>query len=107
MEENKISQKYYDIEAEMLGKLGNISDDEIEEKRKQIKGLVKIKLKQNVFAWKSLQYNKYRSLVYMNSRSPGEYSALRTIFNEIHQRDPEFNPRTIFDFGGGLGTVLW
>lgn len=103
-----LKSKYYDIEMNMLeGKLKDLTPAEIEEIRKDIKGKVSSKLKQKVFGWKPLEYNEFRSLLYMITRSAAEYSALYTIFNEIRTRDPEFDPRTMFDFGSGVGSSLW
>ncbi|XP_060520079.1 methyltransferase-like protein 17, mitochondrial isoform X2 [Cylas formicarius] len=57
--------------------------------------------------WKAVKYDAFLSLVYLIGRSAAEYSVLTKIFGDIADRDPEFNPRSLFDFGSGVGTVTW
>lgn len=64
-------------------------------------------LKNEVYNWKQVNYNDYNSLVYLIGRVAPEYAVLIKIFAEIATRDPEFRPRTLFDFGSGVGTVTW
>ncbi|CAD1480449.1 unnamed protein product, partial [Heterotrigona itama] len=63
-------------------------------------------LKSLVYNWAPIQYDTYTSLAYLTSRSMPEYSALYKIFNEIVNRDKDFSPQTLFDFGSGTGTVM-
>lgn len=64
-------------------------------------------LKSLVYNWAPIQYDTYTSLAYLTNRSIPEYSALYKIFNEIVNRDKNFTPQTLFDFGSGTGTVMW
>jgi ribosomal protein RSM22 (predicted rRNA methylase) len=43
----------------------------------------------------------------MITRTPAQYAALCRVFNEMKLRDPSFKPKTLFDFGSGLGSVTW
>ncbi|KAK1121564.1 hypothetical protein K0M31_010359 [Melipona bicolor] len=64
-------------------------------------------LKCLVYNWAPIQYDTYTSLAYLTNRSMPEYSALYKVFNEIVNRDKNFTPQTLFDFGSGTGTVMW
>lgn len=54
-----------------------------------------------------MKYDERTALAYLLSRAPADYAVLMKIFGEIVQRDPEFTPRSLFDFGSGVGTVTW
>lgn len=43
----------------------------------------------------------------MFGRAAKEYAAVKQVFNEIVKRDPDFKPRSFFDFGSGIGTGVW
>lgn len=107
MESNELQKKYEDIESKFIGNVENLTEEEFLEKRNRFKNQVNFKLKEKVFAWKPVEYNQYKSLLYLVTRSIGEYSVLQTIFNEIETRDPSFKPQTVFDYGSGVGSVLW
>lgn len=66
---------------------------------KQLKGFI--------YSWKSINYNAFTSLVYLFGRSIPEYSVLYKIFNEIYTHDKNFTPKSLFDYGSGVGTVMW
>ncbi|XP_023248592.1 methyltransferase-like protein 17, mitochondrial, partial [Copidosoma floridanum] len=107
-ETQDVKTKYNEIEGKMLEKvIDTLTPEELEEKRKMIKTKVIKKVKNEIYDWKALQFTKYQGLMYMISRSTAEYSVLVKIFEEIKNRDPEFVPQAIFDFGSGVGTVLW
>ncbi|CAB3365076.1 Hypothetical predicted protein [Cloeon dipterum] len=57
--------------------------------------------------WKKIEYSKSTCLSYMLSRMPAEYSAVDRAFTEISKWSPNFIPKTIFDFGSGVGSVPW
>ncbi|XP_053971292.1 methyltransferase-like protein 17, mitochondrial [Hylaeus volcanicus] len=63
--------------------------------------------KQLVYNWQPVKYDKYTSLSYLVNRSVPEYSVLCRIMNEININDTNFTPKTLFDFGSGIGTVMW
>lgn len=61
---------------------------------------------QNTYNWKPIDYsNIHVCRQYLLSRISPEYNVIKTIFNEIQQRDPDFSPESLFDFGSGIGTV--
>uniref|UniRef100_A0A7N8WI21 Ribosome assembly protein METTL17, mitochondrial n=1 Tax=Mastacembelus armatus TaxID=205130 RepID=A0A7N8WI21_9TELE len=53
------------------------------------------------------RYDEELSVVYMAARLAGGYAAVRRALNEITKRDPAFAPKSLLDFGSGLGTVVW
>ncbi|XP_076679794.1 ribosome assembly protein METTL17, mitochondrial isoform X1 [Andrena cerasifolii] len=63
--------------------------------------------KELVYNWVPVQYDKYTSLSYLINRSVPEYSVLHKIFNEIKTNDANFTPKSLFDFGSGVGTAMW
>lgn len=63
--------------------------------------------REKIYNWKPIKYEVYNSLVYLLGRAPAEYAVLLKIFGEIAYRDKEFVPRSLFDFGSGVGTVTW
>ncbi|KYN27309.1 hypothetical protein ALC57_03653 [Trachymyrmex cornetzi] len=67
----------------------------------------RIILKQNVYNWQPIHFDKLTSLTYLVGRGVQNYAVLHKIFNEIKLRDKDFRPRTLFDFGSGVGTVMW
>lgn len=90
-------QRHVDITSE---------DEEIKFKQK-IKDKLQYLLKQKVYNWKSINYNQYNSLVYLIGRCAQEYAVLSKIFSELSIRDKSFKPKSLFDFGSGVGTVSW
>lgn len=61
---------------------------------------------QQTYNWKPIDFNnKYVCHQYLMSRFAPEYNVIKTIFKEIQQRDPNFAPETLFDFGSGTCTV--
>lgn len=80
-------------EMEHLTKVKNIKVDQI--------------LKQKIYAWKPINYDKYKSFQYLCGRGSFEYAVLNKIFAEIVQRHADFKPNSYFDFGSGVGTGVW
>lgn len=64
-------------------------------------------IKYHAYNWEPVLYDVNTALVYLMGRAAPEYAALVRIFAEIACRDPGFKPRSLFDFGSGLGTVTW
>lgn len=64
-------------------------------------------LKEKVYNWSPTEYNVYNSLLYLLGRGAPEFAVLSKIFAEIRMRDMSYKPRSLFDFGSGIGTVTW
>jgi ribosomal protein RSM22 (predicted rRNA methylase) len=71
------------------------------------KNRIETLIRQRVYGWQSIEYDDYKSLLYLFGRAPQEYATLIKIFSEIQKRDSTFKPRTFFDFGSGVGTSVW
>ncbi|XP_066254248.1 ribosome assembly protein METTL17, mitochondrial [Euwallacea similis] len=85
-----------------------LKDEEDEQKfEKMINDKLYNILKRKVYNWKPIKYDVYTSLAYLLGRAPAEYAVLTKIFSEIVNRDKEFTPKSLFDFGSGVGTVTW
>ncbi|CAD5116183.1 DgyrCDS5100 [Dimorphilus gyrociliatus] len=59
------------------------------------------------YRWKEIEYTLAKALAYAKSRLHFEYSCLSRIFFEMKKRDENFRPQTLFDFGSGVGSVMW
>lgn len=57
--------------------------------------------------WHYYEYDEYASDLYMAVRLAPNYACLRTIMNEIRVLDPSFEPKSVLDFGSGMGTTCW
>lgn len=64
-------------------------------------------LKRNVYNWQPINFDKSTSLTYMVARSVQNHAVLYKVLNEIKQRDKDLKPKTLFDFGSGIGTAMW
>lgn len=99
---SEVSKSLYNNSKYMTALDG--SDEEMQEKMHH--DTVKI-LKRKVHPWAPIQYDKYRGLMYMVARGSHDYAILYRILLEIKERDPGFKPKTLLDFGSGIGTVSW
>lgn len=68
--------------------------------------VLKVFYKRN-YNWQPVVYDSYKAWTYVFGRAAKEYAAIQQVFNEIVNRDPEFKPRSFFDFGAGIGTGTW
>ncbi|XP_064599435.1 methyltransferase-like protein 17, mitochondrial [Liolophura sinensis] len=66
-----------------------------------------MQLRKQVYHWKSIEYTAYKGFLYMVGKMDHDYAALLRCLNEIRSRIPEFTPRTVFDYGSGVGSVIW
>lgn len=55
----------------------------------------------------TIDYNKRTGLLYIVGRSQYEYSVVYKVLNQIKSKNVNFKPQTLFDFGSGIGTVMW
>jgi len=65
------------------------------------------RLKSSIYHWQPLNFNEYQSKVYLAANFASHYAMFCQIFNEIKQREPNFQPIRLFDFGSGTGSVMW
>ncbi|XP_047356104.1 methyltransferase-like protein 17, mitochondrial [Vespa velutina] len=55
----------------------------------------------------TINYNRRTGLLYIVGRSQYEYCAVYKVLNQIKSKNVNFKPQTLFDFGSGIGTVMW
>lgn len=55
----------------------------------------------------AIDYNRQTGLLYIVGRSQYEYSVVYKVLNQIKSKNINFKPQTLFDFGSGIGTVMW
>lgn len=96
-----------EVEKEMNVDVTSLDEDQLHEYQKAVEKRVEKLLKSRTFAWKALDYDEYRSKMYLFARAAQDYAALVYILKEISQRDPKFKPRSFIDFGSGVGTGTW
>jgi ribosomal protein RSM22 (predicted rRNA methylase) len=65
------------------------------------------RLKSNVCMWRPVEYDEITAWAYLLAKAPFDYATVATIMQEIKERDPVYQPRTLFDFGSGVGTAIW
>ncbi|CAH8668370.1 unnamed protein product [Schistosoma rodhaini] len=58
-------------------------------------------------SWKSLSYSGHTCELYLVSRLAPNFATVCRVLYEIRKRCPSFIPKSLFDFGSGLGTVAW
>lgn len=64
-------------------------------------------LKTKIHPWHPLGVTEETCLQYFISRTAAEYCTLHKIFSNLQQTNPDFVPRTFFDFGSGIGSGYW
>jgi len=57
--------------------------------------------------WAPIEFDETGSVTYLVTRSAAEFASLVTIFRQIKENDDKYKPRTLFDFGSGVGSGLW
>jgi ribosomal protein RSM22 (predicted rRNA methylase) len=98
----KVEKCLNDIQAKKNGEHIAIEDIDFQRDRK-----ARNILKQNIYNWQPINFDKSTCLTYLVARSVQNYAVLHRILNEIKKRDKDFKPETMFDFGSGIGTVMW
>ncbi|XP_013930151.1 PREDICTED: methyltransferase-like protein 17, mitochondrial [Thamnophis sirtalis] len=91
-------------DAEVLIEQKGGSLDESDEKLKQ---KVLTVLRKSTYHWEELKYTDELSFLYMVSRMDANYAAVSRAFHEIQKRVPDFQPKTLLDFGSGTSAVSW
>lgn len=101
--------KYMEVKESIMKqrKYQNISESEDNDLLPEIHDKTMKVLKKKINPWAPIQYDTYRSLMYMLGRGAQDYAILYKIMKEIKSRDEKFRPKTLLDFGSGIGTVSW
>lgn len=83
-----------------------MSPEQVIKFKKFLNNRVEKLIAQRTYNWKPINFhNQHVCHQYLLARIAPEYNVLKTIFNEIRQRDPNFAPKSLFDFGSGICTV--
>ena len=65
-------------------------------------------IKRRSSRWKEVEYNNDAAWAYLlGGKAAYDYACIKAILTEIKQRDKAFKPKTMLDFGSGVGTVSW
>ena len=69
----------------------------------------KLKNLENSFlhTWTPIEFDQVGALTYLVGRTAAEFASLKCVFTQIQEKDPNFQPRTFFDFGSGVASGLW
>ncbi|KAK3825535.1 MAG: mitochondrial small ribosomal subunit Rsm22-domain-containing protein [Benniella sp.] len=54
-----------------------------------------------------LEYGHRESTAYIAAVAPTTYSAIKNVLEEVNQRVPDLQAKTLLDFGTGPGTAIW
>lgn len=117
-DEHSIRVKKADIKTELkirykLQMNPDYEGDEFKLKEEDIMGndelsqLIRGTLEDRRRDWHYYDYDERASLMYMATRLAPNYACLRTVMKEIHDIDPSFKPKSVLDFGSGMGTTIW
>lgn len=73
----------------------------------ELSNLIQGKLEDRRRDWHFYEYDERAALMYMATRLAPNYACSRTVMREIHELDPSFNPKSVLDFGSGMGTTIF
>ncbi|XP_076112741.1 ribosome assembly protein METTL17, mitochondrial-like [Mytilus galloprovincialis] len=89
-------------------KHGSISSDKETDYMNELERRVEVELKlKHLSHWKSKQYDAKSGMKYMVARMAQNYAVLLQVLNEIWTRDPNYIPKSLYNYGSGLGSVIW
>lgn len=110
-EQYELRSRIKDIQLEVEVKFNvdtsQLDEEQLNRYQKAVNAETQKLLKSRVFAWKALDFDEYRSRMYLFARSAQEYTVIKAVMQEIIRRNPDFKPRSILDFGSGVGTGTW
>ena len=81
--------------------------DALEEIYHKIETKTERSVQRKAMMWKPINFDKEASYAYLLAKSPYDYACARKVLQEIKNREPEFQPRTFFDYGSGVGAAIW
>lgn len=73
----------------------------------ELRQLIEGTLEERRRDWHYFEYDEYSSNLYMAVRLAPNYAALKTVMDEIKDLDQHFEPKSVLDFGSGMGTTIW
>ncbi|XP_046356599.2 methyltransferase-like protein 17, mitochondrial [Haliotis rufescens] len=84
-----------------------MSPEEQKQYEKKISLQVLKRLRYTQYHWVPLKFDAPTCMTYLYSRMAHNYSVMMKCFTEISRRDPEYSPKSMFDFGSGLASSVW
>lgn len=81
--------------------------EDLDMAKQELSKLIEGKLEDRRRDWHYYEYNERASHLYMATRLPSNYACLKTVMREIRDLDPSFEPKSVLDFGSGMGTTIW
>ncbi|GAB1609450.1 methyltransferase-like protein 17, mitochondrial [Argonauta hians] len=105
VEVNEKKKKIQEISTRLFENSKTQQNEDVLEKKLQQK-IVSL-MKEKTYNWQSIQYDAYKSFLYMAIRMPSHYAATLQCLTEIVKRVPDYKPRNVFDFGSGTGSSIW
>lgn len=106
--DEKAAKIHDKVSKQVFSKInGELTADQLEDCNKKVQAKVFNILKKNVYRWGNISYDNPTCLQYLMIRAAPEYAVLIRILDEIRRKDPDFTPRSFFDFGSGVGTGIW
>ena len=74
----------------------------------RIKQSMKDHHKMRANRWKLVEYDSEAAWSYfIGTKAAYDFACMKKILSEIKFREEAFQPKTLLDFGSGLGTVTW
>ena len=46
-------------------------------------------------------------MAYLHRRAPHTFQVVKRVLDELAIREPYFEPKSVLDFGAGLGSAVW
>ena len=108
LEGGELEARVKKVEQKLAQEFGVDSiQDEYGTSPSKVKARTNALRKRYIHQWAPIEFDKTAALTYLVTRSAGEFATLKHIFGEVKINLPDFQPRTLFDFGSGVTTGLW
>lgn len=117
-DESTIKSMRADIktELEIRDKIDNLArydptefhlSEQTDQAQRKLHEIIEGKLEERRRDWHYYEYDDYASVLYLATRLAPNYSCLKKVMNEIKAYDPEYEPKSVMDYGSGMGTTIW
>jgi len=107
LEQSEVSARKKNIEETIKQEFKIDQIDRENEPDKNVMRRLKILENAKMCKWTPIEFDEIGSLTYLLSRTAAEFAALKYVFGQMMGKDPNFQPRTLFDFGSGVASGLW
>ncbi|XP_020633360.3 ribosome assembly protein METTL17, mitochondrial [Pogona vitticeps] len=112
VEITELYQKVHKVEQQLKEEIAHAHQEDsvsppIQIDQQKLQRKVLNAIRKTTYHWKPLKYTDELSFLYMVARMDGVFAAVFRAFHEIHKRVPDFQPRTLLDFGSGTGAASW